>query len=83
MSGADYALELPGDYINFVADSDEAAIQFARTELSTRQVQRRAGLKLFRYPMYYVSRPTKGLIEVPFYPGIPQLKFNVDRIKQV
>lgn len=83
MSGADYALELPGDYVTFVAENDDAAVQFARTELNARQVKRRAGLKLFRYPMYYVSRPTKGLIEVPFYPGIPQLKFNVDRIPEV
>jgi hypothetical protein len=80
MSGSDYALELPGDYVTFVADNDAAAVRFARTELDQRQVVRRTGLKLFRYPLHYVSRPTKGLIEVPFYPGIPQLKFNVDRI---
>jgi hypothetical protein len=63
-----YKLELPGDSVELIAPSDEAAAVQAKAYLKEHRITMR-GLKLFRYPNdeLWLSGRSKGMIEVPFY----------------
>lgn len=76
----DYVLALPDRGVNLTAADDQDAVQQARKLLVFEKAQCPAipatywnGVKLFRYPLKYVTDKTNSLIEVPFYPGVKPL----------
>lgn len=68
-----YLLEIPGGAVELLALDDLDAASQAKAWLHTNRILA-VGLKLFRYPLYWVERGgkakvtgTTSLVEIPFY----------------
>lgn len=68
-----YLLEMPGGAVELLAHDDLDAASQAKAWLRSNRILA-VGLKLFRYPLYWVERGGKAkvkgatnLVEIPFY----------------
>ena len=67
-----YRLELPGDWIDFPAETDMAASVFALEYLKSHRIPK-TSLNLFRLPIMWVQHRCE-LIDVILFRFIPELK---------